>query len=292
VALSKALPARWLTLAAAGLTLFDLAVFYLVASLVLDGALADRDHQGVFADCRKVWASRGLVDPGLTKQVAAGNSITTVGRAFERGATGVEVDEYFDPTLGKFVVSHDLPYELKDGRLLMLDELLAAVGRPERYFWLDLKRLRHLSAADAGRAADELAAITHRLGLPRERFYVEGADPINLMAFRDRGFPTLFDVQVLPDAHPLAPLVLTLNKALYLAGDFTVIGMPSGSVERPYYGPRTQRSLGDTPVFLYHVPGDEQQLRDLVALPAVRVVMHRDHSANHYGVDSCVKPPA
>lgn len=67
------------------------------------------------------------------------------------------------------------------------------------------------------------------------------------------------------------------------------MGMAHGSVAEPVYGPDTQSSLGNVPVFLYHVPNDEALVDTLLAKKAVRVALvGRDASVNHFEKSGCV----
>jgi hypothetical protein len=273
--------------ALAALTTLGLA--YAVGVMLLDRTLAAQAYGDAYADCRKVWSTRGLVDAAQSRVAAAGNTPATVKLAFARGAPGVEVDIYYDPALADFVVAHDFPYELKDGVLLMLDELLAQTD-PTKHYWLDFKRHGRLSRAQAEAAAVRLAAIAERAGIARARLWVEGTEPFNLMPFVHAGFRTIFDVHPPADSNPFTPLATQLHKAVFLAGGFTVMGMNYGSQEAPIHGPVARQLLGDIPVFLYHVPTDRALLAELVRIPQVRVVMPGDHSADVYDIDACSAP--
>ena len=68
-----------------------------------------------FSACQKVWGHRGLVGSGDE------NSLRSVGAAFAHGAVGVEIDVLYDAALDDFVVSHDRPYTLYDGKPLHLE---------------------------------------------------------------------------------------------------------------------------------------------------------------------------
>ena len=226
--------------------------------------------------------------PGLTKVASAGNTPATINNAFAHGAPGVEVDVYYDPALADFVVSHDFPYEKKvDGGLLMLGSLLAQTD-PTKHYWLDFKRHGRLTRDQAEAAAARLTEIATTTGIARERLWIEGTEPFNLMPFKRAGFSVIFDVHPPRDDHPLTPFVTQLHKVVYLLGGFTVMGMNYGTEEAPIYGPVARRLLGDIPVFLYHVPTDRDLLTRVAHLPQVRVLMAGDHSANMYDIDACI----
>jgi glycerophosphoryl diester phosphodiesterase len=285
--LARKAPKRSRPLAVFLLSSLSLAlVSYVGAVAYVDHQLARRDYPGVFDDCHKVWGARGLVlaEPQIVRH-GMQNTIESVTLAFDEGATGCEVDVFFDGELGHFIVSHDRPYHLKNGQLLFLEELLAAVGQ-RGYIWLDFKKLRKLDETELAAAVAELLDLTRRHGDP-QRMYVEGEDPLNLSAFRDAGFPTILDTHPLTDAHFLTPALINLYKLLYYFGDFTVMAMNYGKLEDPIYGERTRDRLGRLPRFIYHVEDDQAVLASLAMDAAVRVILVNDQSLNRYGLNGC-----
>lgn len=244
---------------------------------------------GTFADPHKVWAPRGLVpESGDISPTGDQNSIAAVQRAFESGATGVEIDVFFDTDMGLFVVSHDRPYNLKNGELLTLEPMLQAVGKLG-YIWLDFKKLRHLDSAALAASVAELERLC-AAWIPKNRMYVEGEAPLALASYARAGFPTIFDTHPLPDEHLITPLLVNLYKAVFYLFDFQVMGMNSGGSENSggsqtmIYGAETKAILHDLPVFLYHVPDEQQLLEELLELPAVRVILIQDQRLNRYGL--------
>lgn len=276
-----------LPIAATGL--FSLAaLLFLAAVAYVDVQLERHPPAHVLPDCSKVWAARGLVPEGraIVRHTGTQNSIESVGRAFDHGALGSEVDVYYDVDLGGFVVSHDRnPYNLKGGRLLMLAELFEALGE-RGSFWLDLKKLRHLNAEDLRACVAHLERITAGGDL-KQRVWVEGEDPLNLSAFRDAGFHTILDSHPLTDDNPLTPFLIDGFKLVYWFGGYSVFAMNYGEPDDPIYGERTRRSLGNVPVFLYHVEDDRELLEDLTSLDAVRVILVVDQSVARYDVNAC-----
>lgn len=257
-----------------------IAVVLTALSYYVDRQLDKRDH-AAYDLCRKVWSARGIYGESVAQ-----NSIESVAAAFDSGALGVEVDVYFDREMNDFVVSHDEPYQLKNGRLLMLEELLAAYPEP-RYYWLDFKKLRRLNKRQAKGAVARLTAITQPYGLG-EFIYVEGENPTNLALFKRAGFHTILDTHPLSDDFLLTPAIIAGYKMIYYYGDHTVMGMPYGVLGDPIYGPRTRKSLGSVPVFLYHVPGDDQLVDELILLDSVRVTLvGRDECINFHHKHHC-----
>ena len=249
-------------------------------SFYVDYELANRSHRA-YDDCRKVWSARGIYG-GTVAQ----NSIESVAVAFDEGAMGVEVDIYFDRDMRDFVVSHDEPYQLKNGELLMLGDLLAAYPEP-RYYWLDFKKLRRLTNKQAHAAVARLLEITQPYGL-ESYVYVEGENPTNLSLFHRAGFHTIFDTHPLADDSVLTPAILACYRMIYYFGDHTVLGMPYGTMDKPVYGPRTERKMADVPVFLYHVPSDEGLVDELMLKDNVRVTLiGRDECVNFHDKNHC-----
>ena len=248
--------------------------------------LKDRSYAGVYNDCYKVWAARGLVVEGASiTPNGTQNSIESIALAFSKGAKGAEVDHYYDADLKQFIVSHDRPYNLKNGSLLTLERLFNATAE-NGFFWLDFKKLRKLSKEETRTAVLRLEAITEKYDL-KKRIYVEGENPTNLSAFRKAGFNTILDTHPLADNNPFTPLVINLYKALFYFGDFTVMAMNYGEIDDPIYGPLTQKSMGDIPVFIYHVADDAALLSTLSASASVRAILVQNHSLNRYQVNSC-----
>ena len=224
----------------------------------------------------KVWSTRGLVIGGTVSEWnGTQNSIESIRRAFEHGAKGVEVDVFFDPPLNQFVVSHDYPYFLKNGELLLLRDLLAELG-DQGMFWLDWKKLRYLEPDDFQQALDELMVLT-AVGNLRDRFYVEGEDPVRIGRIAQSGLLTILDTHPLPDGNFFTPLVNSLYKSLFYFGGHTVMGIESGPTDAPIFGPRSSRILKDVPLFVYHVPDDPVVIELLASQNNVRVILPRDH---------------
>ena len=270
---------RWASLALLLVAATGLALTAVFAWV--DHKLGDENRVDLPPESFKVWSTRGLVIGGTaTEWNGTQNSVESVRRAFEHGALGVEIDVFFDPDLGKFVVSHGRPYLLKNGKLLMLDEMLAEVG-DLGMFWLDWKKLRHLEQEDFRKALDELARLTS-VGDLRQRLYVEGEAPFRVRQAANKGFLTILDSHPLPDSSFLAPLVASLYKSVYYFGGHTVLALESGDVDDPVFGPRSRRILSNVPLFVYHVPDDPGLMRQLALQDNVRVILPRDHTLDRF----------
>ena len=254
--------------------------FILMISWV-DHNLAQRTYAGVYDDPHKVWATRGLVTDGSDgSPIRVRNSIESISYAFNRGAKGTEVDVFYDPEMGVFVVSHSRRYEKPNGVLLTLDSLFDAVGG-DGYFWLDWKKLRHLDRDQLQAAITRLDLLMDRGDL-RDRVYVEGEDPLSLLAIKQAGFQTIYDCKPTFDSNIMGPVVADLFKAVYYFGGFTVMALNSGTRSEPIYGPNTRCGLRNIPVFLYHLPDDVEFMEELVSSKDVRVIIIRQ-DINRFG---------
>jgi len=260
------------------------------AVYVADRQLEERSNAGVYDSCHKVWSSRGLYD---SKEES--NSLTAFRRAFEKGAHGVEVDFSYDVASDRFIIGHGHPkigpdgkpvYTEKEGGLFTLETLFKEAGE-EHAFWLDFKNLDHLSTEETRKAIRRLETIAAD-GNVHDRLYIEGSNPLRLSMYTDAGFKTILGIFPLPDANPVASVVISAYKLLYTAFNITGIGMNYGTVDRPIYAERTQKQLGHIPVFVFHIPDDPALLQNLVHDPDVRVMLvGRDVSIDRFAVTAC-----
>lgn len=259
-----------------------LVVVYFALSFYVDYQLPKKDFSSAYHDCRKVWTARGLYGDGIDQ-----NSIQSIGKAFDEGAMGVEVDIHYDVELKDYIVSHDYPYNKKNGRILPLSELFDAIGAGH-YFWLDFKKIRHLDHDQALQAVARLQEISKNNQV-NERIYVEGENPTNLTIFNNAGFHTIFDTHPLPESIPvLSSFAITIYKMVFYFGNYTVMGMEYGELNDPVYGPKTRAQLGNIPVFLYHLPVDERLVDEMLTLKNVRAfIVGNNQSVNFYDRDAC-----
>ncbi len=270
---------------------FLLAVVAWNATVVyVDKMLEKRAYSEVYDSCHKIWSSRGLYNTHDER-----NSITSFSRAFDAGAYGAEVDFSYDVKMNRFIVSHGHPkkdangdyiYPKKDGKILTLEALFAAVGEGH-YFWLDYKNLEHLTSEETDAAIARLLAITTKEGL-RERLYSEASNPLALSKYTNAGFRTILGIHPLPEQNILAPLVINAYKIAYYFTNITAVAMPYGSVDNPVYGESAERSFMTVPIFLFHVPDERMLLESLVAKEHVKVILAgRDQSINRFDINGC-----
>lgn len=256
---------------------------FLAFSTYANARLQQRTYPDPFNNCKKIWSARGLY-----ATPAQQNTIESFSHAFAEGALGGEIDVFFDVDLQTFVVSHDFPYNTKNGELLFLHQVFDAVG-PSPYFWLDFKNLRDLNKTHVQNAIAQLNAMAEQTG-NKTHIYIEGSNPSNLSRFKKAGFLTILDVHPEPDGSLFAGAMIRAYKILFYFGDYSVMGMKYGSLEKPVYGSKTRQRLGNIPIFLYHVPVEEGLVKDLLAQPAVRVLLvGRDQSVNFFQHTACLE---
>jgi hypothetical protein len=278
-----------------GMALCFLALLVAIKALGawVDRRLAQRQDTA-YASLPKQWIPRGLYG-GDTKQ----NTVRSVRKAFDRGARGVEIDFHYDPDRNDFFVSHDYPqidaqghrvYTKAEGRELPLEELMRETAA-DHYYWYDYKNLGHLDDAQTTRALARLEAITAIHGV-KDRAYLEGSDPILLARYKRAGFRTILGIHPLAERWPGSSILIDLAKILYWFGGYDGIAIGYGTLAKPMFGPATRESLRHVPMFVFHVPPDRALVKELLALPQVRVLLvGRDVSVDLLDLEGCPVPP-
>jgi len=272
--------------------LLFIVVAYNGIVIYVDKQLQSRDYSaGVYNNCHKVWAARGLYNSRSEQ-----NTPKAMQRAFSLGAMGAEVDVHFDLTLKRFIVSHDHPvkdangklvYTQKNGKLLFLEDFLKQVGK-DHYFWLDFKNLGALDDQQTALVIQRLEKITQFDNL-KERVYIEGSNPLLLPKYTKAGFKTIFGIHPIRESLFSSSFVINIYKLGYYFSDSTVIGMANGKyVDDPVYGTKTRENLKNIPLFLFHVPDNEKLIQDLMTIKNVKVVLvGKDLSINRYDITAC-----
>lgn len=281
---------RWLVLAMVALVLVVLGWKQAVA--FADRRIDQRSFENVYDGCHKVWSARGLY-----RDRSEQNSVESFRRAFDRGAHGAEVDLHYDVRTDRFIISHDHPvededghlvYQTKNGKLLTLEELLAAVGSGH-FFWLDFKNLDHLDVEETEAAIDRLRALT-RAGDLKERLYIEGSNPLRIAMYSDAGFNTILGIHPPSESRPFSSLIVDAYKIAFWRSRAAGIAMAFGPGDDPNYGENAVESLGSIPIFLFHVPDDRELLEDLAHRDKVRVILvAKGVSLDRFSIHGC--PP-
>lgn len=264
-------------------TLLLLAVFltYIAVLTYVDNRLSQRDKSHLLQQCFKVWSTRGLVADS-TNRLNDANSIEAVSAALKAGAKGVEVDVFFDVELDRFIVSHDKPYNLKNGQLLTLSKLFLAIELPS-YYWLDFKKLTRLNESEVKQAVNRLKLISKET-VPFSQIYIESEHPLKLPPFQNEGFRTILDTQPLPESYYGTRFIHNLYKIVYYFGDFSVMGLGYGEISDPEYNQISEEVLKNVPLFIYHVPNEEALIQRLSNQRHVRVVLNENETVNMFGL--------
>jgi len=261
--------------------MFLLFLIFICMNNYVDRQLVKMTFDDAYNDCNKIWSSRGIYG-GEVEQ----NSLKSFAAAFAQGAQGVEVDVFYDVARNDYIVSHNFPYRKKEGKILLLSTLLESSGYAH-YFWLDFKKLRKLSYQQALTAVQRLHDIAEYSNI-KERIYIEGETPGKLALFRDAGFHTLFDTHPEAFGSVLAPLVVNAFKMTFYFGNYTVMGMEYGALDRAVYSEKNRQRLGNVPVFIYHVPVDNALIDELLSLDPVRAfLVGNGQSDNHHSKNNC-----
>ena len=250
-----------------------LSTALLFASDLLYRRAAARAPAFPFPACQKVWAHRGWAPAG------GENSLQSVQGAFERGAAGVEIDILFDHELQDFVVSHDRPFTLFNGKPLRLETVLSRHTHGSGFFWLDAKDLRKLSPLAARKATQRLAALIQHYGLG-ERALVESGNPLYLSWLASRGVHTSYAVS--PNDRRYAAPVYRLHAAVTKLG-YALAGASAISMDISRYTPVAAATFDKAAVLLSTV-NDPGTLLRLSGVPEVKVILS-DH--DHFELSAC-----
>lgn len=229
-----------------------------------------------FPACQKVWAHRGYVGDGDE------NSLRSVQAAFQRGAVGVEIDILYDHALGDFVVSHDAPYTLFDGKPLLLETVLQHYGAAG-FFWLDAKDLRKLSPWTARKATARLAALIEKYQL-QQRALVESRSALYLAWLANKGVYTSYLIS--PNDQKYSALVFKLNARLMKLG-YALGGLGALSTNDFRYSETVAATFAPAP-FLLSTVNNAQALQQWSARPEVKVILSDD---DHFALSACQPHP-
>ena len=270
------------------LVVSTIVISYLITVAYVDNQLSKRKYVNIIGDCYKVWSTRGLVT-NIENRLNDANSIEAIALAFSRGAIGVEVDVYFDLEMNRFIVSHDRPYNLKNGELLTLEKLFSVIQQ-KNYIWLDFKKLTRLDKPGVKQAVKRLKDIMPNIDM-RKRIYIESEHPSNLSYFHEEGFQTILDTQPLPLSYIGTEFVHNIYKIVFYFGDFSVMGINYGEVDNPIYNAISEKVLKNVPMFIYHVPNNPSLIRYLTRKDNVRVVLNSDETVDMFMLvdDNCIE---
>lgn len=229
-----------------------------------------------FDKCRKAWAHRGFVGKGRE------NTVGSVRRAIERGATGVEVDILYDVETGRFMVSHNRPYQQTDGNILTLDQLFSRI-EADTYYWLDAKDLSDLWPWQAKGAVKRLTMILEKHGL-KERALVESRSPFYLAWLADHGIHTSYMVSP-NEADYSAPIFwgnIYFMKLAYTLGPFSALSMNDDRYTRS-----VEQAFGSEVPILVSTVNNRSDFEYFAENPRIKIVLS---DRNFYSFNNCKSP--
>ncbi|MCJ7501423.1 hypothetical protein MUP29_14360 [bacterium] len=252
------------------------AVVLMVLSLVLyvNRSFTRLKVTPFYDGCSKVWGHAGYFkDHGK-------NSLPGIRQAFDLGAKGVELDVHFDVESGRFIVSHNYPYKLKDGKLLLLEDVFRESGK-RGYFWLDFKNLKRLRRKEARRSSRSLLDMLKTYDL-EEKVIVESKSALNLSIFSKAGIHTSYWISVNREKDGFGTSLRVFSfKVMFLYGRFSAV-----SIDHRNYTPLVDETFSHLPVHIFTLNNEEEVLKYLYR-KNVKVILSDE---NYYGLDGCSDP--
>jgi len=246
-------------------------ILLLIVVAIIDYKFNQLKPKMLYSDCLKVWAHRGY------SKESPENSLESYKKAFELGAKGVEMDIFFDLDLQDFIVSHDYPYKLENGKFLRLEDVFTNIGGLG-YFWLDFKNLNSMSANNASIAVTKMYNLLQQNNLLK-KVIIESTDPVNLSRFSKAGLYTSY--WIYPDSNrSLFHFWVTIYKYKlnYLLGEFSALSM-----DKDYYNTKIEKIFSHIPIHLFTV-NDNKLLMTLTRKQNVKIILSDE---NFYSINSC-----
>ncbi len=230
-------------------------------TLLLDQLVMDKTANGFFYEqCEKIWAHRGY------SKKHPENSIASFTHALELGTQGIELDIFYDIDTDDYIVSHDLPYNLIDGKTLTLNEVFQTFGN-STYYWLDFKNLLTMSPKQGLDASLRLQSLTKTYDVV-DKVLVESKNIENLQLFSKIGLKTSYWVNFNEDIgrgrHWYHVRIIKLK---YLLGHFTSISM-----DYSLYSQRLKNSIKGVPVLLFTI-NDPSLVTRYLQDDSVRIIL-------------------
>ena len=239
------------------------AALLIATKYIVDYKFSRLESKPIYSGPFKVWAHRGYC------RNSQQNSIESFTKAFDLGAVGTELDIFYNLKTENYIVSHDYPYRLKNGRLLTLEEVFSCCSRG--YFWLDFKNLKNLSIDEAERATYHLHALLEKYNILK-KVIIESVDPVNLSIVSKSNLYTSYWIR--PDENSnffkFWSLVY-LYKIFYLFGDFSALSM-----NHLYYSNNVDKIFSNVPIHLFTV-NNKERLMDLINKRSVKVILSDEY---------------
>ncbi|UCD89265.1 MAG: glycerophosphodiester phosphodiesterase [Desulfobacterales bacterium] len=246
-----------------GISLLAITGFLFITMVIIDYKFSRINPNAIYSGCYKVWAHRGFFKEGLEE-----NSIESMTKAFELGAAGTELDVFYDLHLDEYIVSHDFPYRLKQGRILKLQDVFEKVSQ-RGYFWLDFKNLQVLSKKDAQKATLRMLDLLEKFNLT-DKAIIESMNPVNLSIISRSGLHTSY--WITPEASAENNFFkfwrdIYRTKLFFLYGKFSALSM-----NHYRFSENIEKRFAHIPIHLFTV-NDKKRVMRLVQKKNVRVIL-------------------
>lgn len=234
-----------------GVVLISLSLVVMLLFMLVD----IKSYRPVFAE-PQIWSHRGWFEEHPQ------NSIPAFKAALDLGATGIEMDVFWDEDLKTFIVSHDKPYIKVDDRLVTLAEVFDSLSGYRNYYWLDLKNLEKGNVKQIIAALNELMDKYNN----NRRVFVESEHGWLLRKVEKSGIRTIYWVQF-ARAWPKQILKRIYVNLILICSDFD--GITSANF---LFDDTFRRHFNNYPVFVWNV-ATEEEVRDLMYVPGVNVIL-------------------
>ena len=150
-----------------------LIIICIVIVIILIGCFSKKQKQKTIIE--KMWSHRGV-----NSKKEDQNTIGSIQKAKKNGFLGSEIDVFFDDKELKFIVSHDFPYNLKNGKKLYFEEIVDILE--DHMLWIDLKNLNDENVNDVLNYLDKFKKY-------QDQFIIESQNK-NISLITKKGFKT------------------------------------------------------------------------------------------------------
>ncbi len=189
----------------------------------------------------QIWDHRGLVQADEIQE----NTIESYQNALHAGASGIEMDIFYDDEVEGFVVSHDKPYQLQsDSSWLSLDQVFSIFG-DSIYYWLDLK---NLNSNNLKKVITRLEYLQDRYAI-RDMVYVESGNSWSAYRMsKSQNINTILWIQYSSHKPIISWVKKLYYKFLIATGNFSAISRGYKYADEDF-----QSAFASFPCFIFHI---------------------------------------
>lgn len=243
------------------------ALFIAIGVLESQYALQYWGKAPVYNGPKKVWAHRGF------SQTHPDNSIPAIKAAISRGASGTEIDIFYDELNDRLIVQHDKPTDFTDPSLLNLEAVFKVVPKGH-FLWLDFKNLSKLPETSAQKAIDRLFILANAYQL-QDHILVESQNPGNLEYAALKKLHTSYWVSPPPGQSWLMQ-ELNFLRIKWYSVRYGHVGI---SMHHHEYTPLVARKLNRNHIYLFTV-NDAETIKNLSRRSTVKIILSDE---DYYG---------